>query len=115
MDLEKRRKLEAAGWVVGSASDFLELTPEEERLVELRLALSKRVRQLRQEKGLTQNNVASLVKSSQSRVAKLESGDSSVSLDVLIRVAFSLEETYEDLADLFHQLHQNRSAKLSGL
>ncbi len=41
MDSTKRQKLEAAGWKVGSATEFLQLSPEEEAIIETRLALRK--------------------------------------------------------------------------
>lgn len=37
MNQAKRERLEKAGWIFEDAEDFLELTEEERRLVELRL------------------------------------------------------------------------------
>ena len=85
MDAKKRKRLEAAGFTVGSAADFLALAPEEAALVEMRLALSRALRERRAEARLTQAALARLTGSSQSRVAKMEAGDPSVSLDLLIR------------------------------
>lgn len=103
MDKSKTRKLERQGWKVGDASDFLGLSEEETALIEMRLALSKRMRELRQAKGLTQVELAKLLGSSQSRVAKIEAGDSSVSLELQIRSMLTLgatkEEVVEALAD----------------
>jgi DNA-binding XRE family transcriptional regulator len=82
---EKRRRLEAAGWRVGDARDFLELTPGEAEFVEIKLSLSRRVRELREERNWTQAEFARLVGSSQSRVAKMEAGDPTVSVDLLVR------------------------------
>jgi DNA-binding XRE family transcriptional regulator len=82
---EKRRELEAAGWRVGDARDFLELTPGEAEFVEIKLSLSRRVRELREERNWTQAEFARLVGSSQSRVAKMEAGDPTVSVDLLVR------------------------------
>ena len=39
MNQAKRRRLEARGWKVGSAADFLRLTPEEAAFVEVKSAL----------------------------------------------------------------------------
>jgi predicted XRE-type DNA-binding protein len=94
----KRRRLERAGWKVGSVRDFLDLSEAESTLVELRLALSKEFRALRARHGLSQGQVAALLESSQSRVAKMESGDSSVSLDLLLRGLISLGASRRDLA-----------------
>lgn len=95
---EKKKHLEAKGWRVGSAEEFLELTPQEATLVELRLKLADAVKMLRKEKHLTQSQLASLLGSSQSRVAKVEAAADSVSLDLLIRSYLALGATSEDLA-----------------
>ena len=85
MRTERRKKLEAAGWRVGDAKDFLELTPGEAEFVEIKLALARRLRQFREEKKWTQAELAKLVGSSQSRVAKMEAADPTVSVDLLVR------------------------------
>lgn len=85
MDAKKRKRLEAAGFAVGPAAEFLGLSPEEAALIEMRLALSRALRDRRGEAGLSQAALARRVGSSQSRVAKMEAGDPSVSLDLLIR------------------------------
>ena len=90
MDAKKRKRLEAAGFAVGSAADFLGLTAEEAALVEMRLALSRALRERRAEAGLTQAALARRIGSSQSRVAKMEAGDPSVSLDLLIRALLAV-------------------------
>ncbi|MBK9316984.1 MAG: helix-turn-helix transcriptional regulator [Acidobacteria bacterium] len=100
MKAEKRKKLKAAGWVVGSAGDFLELTPQEEQYIELKLLLSESLRKERLRHGLSQEELASLIKSSQSRVAKMEANDPSVSIDLLLKALFATGATREDLADI---------------
>ena len=85
MRSERRKKLEAAGWRVGDARDFLELTPGEAEFVEIKLALARRLRQFREEKKWTQEELAKRVGSSQSRVAKMEAADPTVSVDLLVR------------------------------
>lgn len=98
MQEEKKAKLEAAGWKVGSVEDFLGLTPEESAYIELRLRLGDAVKQRRKERHLTQSQLASLMGSSQSRVAKAEAADTSVSLDLLIRSLLALGASNQDLA-----------------
>lgn len=98
MDKEKKARLEAHGWRVGSTEEFLGLTPEEAAYVELRLKLSDAVREYRKERRLTQLQLAELLQSSQSRVAKVEAADESVSLDLLIRSLLALGATHQDLA-----------------
>lgn len=90
MDAEKRRRLEAKGWRVGTVGDFLDLTPEEESYVELRYLLSQKMREYRKEKGWTQEELAQKMGSSQSRVAKIEANERSVSIDLQIRSLLAL-------------------------
>lgn len=85
MDKMKRKRLEEAGWTIGSAADFLELSASEAAFVELKLALSDELRARREDQGLSQTVLARKLGSSQSRVAKMEAGDPSVSVDLLIR------------------------------
>lgn len=85
MKAEKRRRLEAAGWRVGDARDFLELTPGEAEFVEIKLSLARRLKELREEQNWTQAEFARHVGSSQSRVAKMEAADASVTVDLLVR------------------------------
>ena len=98
MDKTKKQRLEAKGWKVGSVDEFLGLTSEEAAYIELKLALSQNVRKYRQSKKLTQVQIAKLLKSSQSRVAKIETGDASVSLDLLIRSLIVMGASRKDLA-----------------
>ncbi len=96
MDSKKRQKLEEAGWAIGSAEEFLELTPEEAAYIELKLNLARNLHAARQEKQLTQSALARLIHSSQSRVAKMEKGDPTVSLDLLVRALLALGKTPQD-------------------
>jgi ribosome-binding protein aMBF1 (putative translation factor) len=90
MRADVARRLKARGWRIGDASAFLDLSEQEAALVELRLALSRSVRKRRLKLGLSQVDLASRLGSSQSRVAKLEGADASVSLDLLIRGLLAL-------------------------
>lgn len=90
MNSAKRKRLEAKGWKVGNVQEFLDLSPEEAAYIELKLALSRNLQDYRKAKRLTQTELARRIKSSQSRVAKMESGDPSVSIDLLIRSLFAL-------------------------
>jgi DNA-binding XRE family transcriptional regulator len=85
MKTSKRKKLEAAGWKVGSASEFLELSDAEEMLVNMKLALAANVKTLRQQKRVTQQELAKRIGSSQSRIAKMEVADRSVSMELFVR------------------------------
>ena len=98
MDRKKQNALEAAGFRIGDAEDFLGLTQEERRLVELRVAVSRAVRRLRERKHLTQQQLAAKLKSSQSRVAKIEAASADVSLDLLFRGLFAVGGKLDDLS-----------------
>jgi DNA-binding XRE family transcriptional regulator len=100
MNKAKRKRLERRGWKVGSAEEFLGLSPEESRYVELKLALSHRLRMRREARKLTQGELAQQLGSSQSRIAKMEAGDRTVSIDLLVRSLFSLGATKQDLAKI---------------
>ena len=97
MDAAKRARLEAAGFKIGTAKEFLGLTPEEDALVEMRLALSTAIRERRQAQNLSQLLIARRLQSSQSRVAKIEAGDPSVSVDLLMRALLATGATREEV------------------
>ena len=96
----KQKRLEAAGWRVGTAREFLDLAPDEEAYVEMRLRLAQGLRQRRLRRNLSQTQLAKAVRSSQSRVAKMETGDPSVSLDLLIRSLLALGTFPREIAKL---------------
>jgi DNA-binding XRE family transcriptional regulator len=98
MNKTKRTKLAAQGWRVGSTADFLGLSPEEAAFVETKLALSQSLRARRAKQRVTQTALAKRLKSSQSRVAKMEAGDPSVSVDLLLRALYALGATPQDVA-----------------
>ncbi len=98
MNKNKRERLRRAGWTVGSVTEFLGLTKAEAALVELKLTLSRRLRERRARSRLSQGQLAKLLGSSQSRVAKMEAGDPSVSIDLLIRSLLAIGTTRKELA-----------------
>ncbi len=95
---EKRRLLERKGWKFGSVKDFLNLSAEEAAYIELRVKLASGLRERRQRRRLTQVELAHLVNSSQSRVAKMEAGDPSVTIDLLVRSLLALGVSDQELA-----------------
>ncbi|MFN7984148.1 MAG: helix-turn-helix transcriptional regulator [Vicinamibacterales bacterium] len=110
MRADKRKKLERAGWTVGDAGDFLDLTVEERRFVDVKLALADGLRQRREKLGLTQTQVAARFKSSQSRVAKMEAADRTVSTDLLLKSLFTLGASPRDVAKLLAPSTRSRAA-----
>jgi DNA-binding transcriptional regulator YiaG len=100
MDAARRARLEAAGFKVGTVQEFLGLTSEENALIEVRLALSTALKDRRQAQNLTQTTLARRLRSSQSRVAKMEAGDPSVSLDLLLRALLATGATREEVGQV---------------
>lgn len=98
MQATKRKKLEASGWKVGSVDEFLDLTPEESSYIEMKLALSHSLRERRQKNKLSQVELAKLVHTSQSRIAKMETGDPSVSIDLIMKSLLALGASPKDVA-----------------
>lgn len=105
MRAEKRKKLEAAGWRVGDAKEFLGLDDVDAQLVEMKLTLARRLRELREQLEMTQAELAKRLGSSQSRVAKIEAGDPSVSLELLMR---SLLAAGADPSDIGRSISSRR-------
>lgn len=97
MDRQKQQRLEAAGFQVGDAGDFLGLSDAERRLVQLRLEVGRAVRTAREKAGVTQQQLAARLKSSQSRIAKIEAAAPDVTLDLSIRALFAVGGDLSDL------------------
>lgn len=110
MKTAKQAQLEEHGWAVGDAQAFLGLSDEEQAFIDLKLALAESLRRRRIERGLTQTELARLVESSQSRVAKMEAGDRSVSLDLLVRSLLAIGVSRRDLARIIAPPHRGRAA-----
>ena len=96
----KRKRLESKGWKVGNAREFLKLSDQEDAYVELRLKLADALKRQRIRRNLTQADLAKAMKSSQSRVAKMESGDASVSLDLIVRSLLAIGTSNKELAKI---------------
>jgi DNA-binding XRE family transcriptional regulator len=109
MDVTKRARLEAAGFKIGSAAEFLGLSTEESALIEVRLALSAALKERRQSQQVSQDTLAKRLQSSQSRVAKMEKGDPSVSIDLLMRALLATGATRKDLAQVIAEGASSRS------
>lgn len=100
MDEKRRRTLEGKGWRVGDTQGFLGLSDGEVTLIEIKLSLAEGLRRIRTEEAMTQEEVALRIGSSQSRVAKMEAADSSVSLDLLVRTLLRLGADRQSIATL---------------
>ncbi|MBK6688760.1 MAG: helix-turn-helix transcriptional regulator [Deltaproteobacteria bacterium] len=100
MDRGKMKRLEKAGWTVGSVAQFLNLTEVEEELVGMKVALADKLRKIRMRGQLTQAELAKRMGSSQSRVAKMEAGHPSLSLDLLVHGLLVAGATRRDIASV---------------
>jgi predicted metal-binding transcription factor (methanogenesis marker protein 9) len=98
MKANKRQKLEQSGWQIGSADEFLGLSAEESAYIDMKLALSEALKKTRIKKRISQVVLAELIASSQSRVAKMEAGDSSVSIDLLVKSLLAMGASRKDVA-----------------
>lgn len=101
MDAAKRKFLEKAGYRVTTAAEFLELTEVEQAMVETKLALAAQIKAKRQSMHLTQTALAKRMDSNQSRVAKIEAADPTVSLDLMARALFALGTKPKQFAKAF--------------
>jgi ribosome-binding protein aMBF1 (putative translation factor) len=106
MKAAKRVALESAGWRVGTAAEFLDLSAAETAFIETKLALSSSLRERRQAQGLSQAALAKRLRSSQSRVAKMEAADTSVSVDLLLRALYALGARPKDVATSLARRHR---------
>lgn len=97
MKKAKQDRLKKAGWRVGTTKEFLGLSDEEAALVEMKLALARSLKQQRLTRELTQEELAKLLGSSQSRVAKMEAADATVSMDLMVRALLTLGATRQEV------------------
>jgi DNA-binding XRE family transcriptional regulator len=97
MDKRKQARLAKKGWKTGSVAEFLDLSEEESAYIEMKLALSEKLKENRLRKRLTQKQLAKALNSSQSRVAKMETGDPTVSLDLLVKSLLALGISKKEL------------------
>jgi len=110
MDNKKKKRLMKKGWKVGNTAEFLGLSPQESEYIELKLTLSQNLKKQRQQNKLTQDELGKLLRSSQSRVAKMEAGDPTVTLDLLIRSLLALGVSKRRLAKMIEQQPAMRAA-----
>tara|TARA_A100001391_G_scaffold205435_2_gene206243 strand:+ start:2343 stop:2765 length:423 start_codon:yes stop_codon:yes gene_type:complete len=110
MHASKRKKLEAAGYKVGDAADFLDLSPEEAALIDVKVKLASQLVALRKKAKISQSVLAQRIGSSQSRVAKMEACDPSVSMDLMFKTAFALGASHEKVGKLVAALAGNDAA-----
>lgn len=80
-------------------AEFLGLTPEDEAIVNIRLALHRKLKEARARSGLSQAALAQRIGSSQSRIAKAEAGSREISLDLILRAAIASGATSREIGE----------------
>ena len=93
-----KKKLEAAGWKVGNAQDFLGMDDTEAALVTIRVSLAESIRARRKTAGLTQAQLAKQASTTQARIAKAENAYPEVSLDLCMRILLTLGANPQKIA-----------------
>jgi ribosome-binding protein aMBF1 (putative translation factor) len=97
----KRKNLERAGFKVGTVQEFLNLSDEEMALIDLKVHLVILLRNARSQAGISQQALAKRIGSSQSRIAKMEGGDSNISLDLICKALFALKIPAREIGKAF--------------
>ncbi len=110
MDKRKAKRLQSAGWKVGSVKEFLGLSDEESAIIELKLELAGAVKEHRRRRVMTQQQLGKLLGSSQSRIAKIEAADASVSIDLMVRSLLRMGATRNDVAACIATPSRRRAA-----
>ena len=101
MDAERKKKREAADWKFGDYADFLDMTPEEKAVVEIRLAATREMERLRAENPISQEELARRMGTKQPNVSKLFKNPGKATLDTLFRALLALGSTPKKIAALF--------------
>ena len=96
-EVKRAARLEKAGWKTTTVQEFLNLSDEDMAVVEVKVALAKKLREQRTRAGLSQVDVAKIVRSSQPRVAKMEAADRSVSIDLLVKALVKTGVSVRDI------------------
>jgi len=110
MDKQKEKTLKSAGWKIGGAAEFLGLKDEENTIIEVKIWLGHAIKEQRVRRGMTQKQLGRLLGSSQSRVAKMEAADSSVSIDLMVRSLLRMGATRNDVASYIAKPTRRRVA-----
>jgi ribosome-binding protein aMBF1 (putative translation factor) len=93
-----KKRLANSDWQVADADTFLDLSAEERAMVDIRLALADAALHTRLKHDLSQAQLAKRMGSSQSRIAKIEAADPSVSLDLMVKALLAAGAGVRDVA-----------------
>ncbi len=108
-EAKRAGRLAAAGWRTTTVQEFLGLSDEDMAIIEVKVALAKRLRTQRTRAGLSQVDVARIVRSSQPRVAKMESADRTVSIDLLVKALVKTGVTVQDIGRSLEKITSSRT------
>lgn len=100
MDEAMRERLGADGWRVADVQDFLGLRNDEMAYIDLCATLRRAARSRREDAGLSQHALARRLGSTKTQVARMESGDPSGSIDLMVRALLATGATAADVADV---------------
>ena len=98
MDEAVKSRLASAGFRETNVQELFGLSREEMELVETRLALCRLIKRLRAERGVSEQAAARAIGSDQGNVSKAERNDATVSLEWMVRAAFALGASRQDVA-----------------
>ena len=105
MDKKTIATLEARGWKVGTVAEFLGLSAAEESIVEIKVALSRRLKEERIARKWTQHALAERLETSQPRLAAMEAGGSVPTIDLLMRALLTIGVSLKDVAAIIENPH----------
>ena len=95
LSAKKRERIKSMGGRVTSAGEWLDLSPEEIAVIDMKIRLGEQIKARRRKKRLSQESLAKLLKTSQGRVSKLEKGQAT--LDQLARSLLALGGSSKDV------------------
>lgn len=99
MDEATRGRLKTDGWRVGTVHDVLGLRDDEMAYIDLCTTLRRAARDRREDAGLTQHALARRLGSTRTQVARMESGDPSGSIDLMVRALLASGATLAEVAE----------------
>ena len=100
MKAKKKKALELAGYKMTDSVEWLELSPEEEAIVKIRVNFAMEIDRVCKERGITQQALAEKIGTRQSGVARMLNNPSKVTIDSLIKTLLVLGTPSKRIAAL---------------
>ena len=101
MDIEKRKRLEAAGWKFGTVEEFLNLSQAESTYIKIRIELHHKLREYMKKKSYTYTQLGKLLNLPKSTIKKIEIGGPGLTIDLMIRSLLEIGVTGKEIANIF--------------